>query len=666
MLSNIKRLLAQIEVRENRGVITIEGIPSEQITRLIYQNWKTSKIADYMFNQRGRSKISLNSFFALELVYILNQLRANYRATITRRSLGVIIEQLYQNTWLRKTRQEPEEILDRRALRYFDKKPLDHQSEFFERYEELTQRYQLDGFMLPSPAGSGKTLTSLMLAEMLHSDRIIIVCLKNAIPDPWIQSLEEKEYRQPQTDYWASTQSGIPPRDKRFYICHFEAQDRMLEIAEEFANERVTLILDESHYMNEISAARTQNFIKLAQRTRAQCTLWVSGTPLKAIGAEMIPFLSSIDRRFSSDTQERFKKIFGISSERASDILSHRLGISSHRIEKSRIVKGEPIHETITASFKGAERYTLESVKDAMEAFIEKQMAYYKEHRAYYRDIFDQGLELHEEQINDQAQRKRYREYLRGVDQLSKLKSYRMAGDLMEQVNRYERGELIPSLPSDYRRRFRDASSVIKYTPLKVQGECLGQVLGKRRQEMTSAMIPHLGLPDLIDIQQKKSLVFTQHVPVVKQAGDYLQQHGYQPLLVHGETTKDLDSMIKSFSRDPKINPVVATYNSLSTAVPLTMASAVFLLNQPYRDYVRNQTISRVHRLGQDAQVYVYHASLDTGDTPNLSSRSFDIVEWSREQVNRLMGIEAPDEASLESLDINLSHSYAQPASMRW
>jgi hypothetical protein len=47
-----------------------------------------------------------------------------------------------------------------------------------------------------------------------------------------------------------------------------------------------------------------------------------------------------------------------------------------------------------------------------------------------------------------------------------------------------------------------------------------------------------------------------------------------------------------------------------------------------------------VKRLGQDEDVDIYDVVLDTGDKINISSRTIDIMNWSREQVNEIMGFE--------------------------
>ncbi len=63
-------------------------------------------------------------------------------------------------------------------------------------------------------------------------------------------------------------------------------------------------------------------------------------------------------------------------------------------------------------------------------------------------------------------------------------------------------------------------------------------------------------------------------------------------------------------------------------------------MNSPFRSFEYDQAVARVKRLGQDEDVDIYDVVLDTGDKINISSRTIDIMNWSREQVNEIMGFE--------------------------
>ena len=46
--------------------------------------------------------------------------------------------------------------------------------------------------------------------------------------------------------------------------------------------------------------------------------------------------------------------------------------------------------------------------------------------------------------------------------------------------------------------------------------------------------------------------------------------------------------------------------------------------------------------MGQDTQVLVTTAVLDTGNEPNISSRTVDILTWSASQVEAITGVKSP------------------------
>ena len=139
-----------------------------------------------------------------------------------------------------------------------------------------------------------------------------------------------------------------------------------------------------------------------------------------------------------------------------------------------------------------------------------------------------------------------------------------------------------------------------------------------------------------------------------------LTEDSYQPLKVYGDTNSELPAIVKTYREVVDANPLVATYQSLSSAVPLTNANTVVFLNSPFRYHEQEQAISRCARLGQDTQVYGIRFFLDTDGIPNISTRSEDIFEWSKMQVNQILGTDIPEDNNLglESLSIYLPKDY--------
>jgi hypothetical protein len=80
------------------------------------------------------------------------------------------------------------------------------------------------------------------------------------------------------------------------------------------------------------------------------------------------------------------------------------------------------------------------------------------------------------------------------------------------------------------------------------------------------------------------------------------------------------------------------------------MANTVVFLNAPFRDHEYEQACSRVDRLGQTEVVNIYDVYLDTGKEPNISTRSLDIMAWSKSQVDAMLGTSGTPALAMEEL----------------
>jgi hypothetical protein len=500
------------------------------------------------------------------------------------------------------------------------------------------------------------TYTSMVLAECRRADFILVVCPNNAVHRVWRSSIEN-EYKDPPT-YWIAGEDK-PYNNQRYLVAHYEALYKLLEVAKNIRG-RIVIILDESHNLNEFNSQRTQNFIQLCKLTRSRDIVWASGTPIKALGSESIPFFTTIDPFFTDIIREKFKKIYGKDATKSIDILSNRIHLTSHKIEKKELKLADPIIENFPVSVPNGEEFTLDSIKKDMVAFIEERNRYYADRKQQDYKFYDKCIDYFENSINNKnllSELQMYKRYV-GIVKRTQLRDCK---DEVIFCNRFENTEIMPVLPAEWRKDFKDVKSVVKYVGLKIQGECLGRVLGKKRMDCIAALSQSVDYIKYIESTVKKTLIFTSYVEVIEKTKEKLLSIGLNPLVVYAKTNKDLNDIITRFDKDESLNPLVATFASLSTAVPLVMADTMIMLNTPFRDYVHQQAISRIHRLGSDTQVYVYIAYLDTGTKPNLSTRTVDILKWSQTAVEAIMGIKSPfeiEELNVSAESINNRSSY--------
>lgn len=495
------------------------------------------------------------------------------------------------------------------------------------------------------------TFMSLATAHCLDAYTVIIICPKNATERVWEANIHEV-FKKPQ-GYWIA-QHNKEFKGQRFIIGHYEALEKVMDLLPKIGNGKIVIILDESHNLNEMTSNRTKLFIELCQRTRSSDIILASGTPIKALGSESIPLFKTIDPFFDDDAEMRFKKIYGKDANKGLDILKHRLGLVSFKVEKKELNLLPPIMENISVSMPNSNIYTLTEIAKDMKTYTAERFAYFagrkKEDELYFYSILDKF----ESNLTNKLEFNKYKEFLRVI-----IKAY-TSGDLKaykEELmfcNQYENKVIIPTLSSEDKVKFKETKTIIKYLGLKIQGECLGRVLGRKRIQCHVDMIPFIDFKGICNSTTKKTIVFTSFVEALEECNRHLKTKELEPLVVYGKTNNELADTVKRFENDESLNPLIATYNSLSTAVPLIMADTMIMLNAPFRAYIQEQAISRIHRLGADTQTYVYMINLNTGKEPNISTRSIDILAWSQSQIEKIIGIASPytvdENISLENL----------------
>lgn len=666
--SSFKSIIGVVTAEENRNIIRLDGLRTEDLDSDFAKEWGTGRVFANMVRAWSKSHITIDAFFAPDLLYAMGKLYAKPKRIRTpRRSLEKAIVELSENTWLTSTKMKHPSILKLGNLDGLNLTLLKHQREFLDIYDSRTQQYRLNGYLLGAAPGSGKTINSIALSVCLESDITIYIVPKPSVERVWDATLGSLFKRE--QPYWTSAQNKPLEEGYRHYVFHYEQIERALEFFSNLrSRKKINIVIDECHNFNDIKSARTEMLVALHKAVDCKHSLWMSGTPVKAMGTEVIPLLRCIDPYFSESVEARFRKVFGVSTARGLDILANRMGFISFKVDKGLVVGNKIEPYRVDVRMENSAEYSLDKIRALMASYIKERMDYYRTNMASFLKQYFDCIKLHESTLKTATELQAFAQYRKYAATLHA--GYDPEIHKLEPLycNQYEKRNIIPGLPAHLKEDFKNSRSVYKYYHLKVQGEALGRILGRHRTmcniDMARAMDNYSiteqfgskdsyasNLSSIIDNSKKKTVIFTSYVEVVDVVHEMLSEKGYSPLRVYGDTNKDLAKIVEQFEKDPNLNPLIATFQSLSTAVPLVMANTAVMLNAPYRAHEHEQALSRVDRIGQTEVVCNYNVFLDTGNEPNISTRSSDIMEWSRDQVNAIMGTKATDTAAaLESI----------------
>lgn len=573
----------------------------------------------------------MHQFFLPELVYILQ--------TFGRHAYQEVVDVILKKSWMKNINMSHQSRINHEKVDSIKIPLKPYQKDFIYLYDEKKQKYDLKGYILAFEMGLGKSITSLALMEGLDKDCVIIVAPKSTMKSVWKNEIEN--HMPGDTSIWMP---GELPKKAKYYIVNYEAIPKLSLVEHVISQHKnIGIIVDECHNFRASKAKRVINLLEISKKTKCEDILLMSGTPIKALGSEMIPALMLIDKRFDNDALNIFKSSFGVGTDYAIEILRNRLGLMMHRKTKLEVLHlPEKTFHEINIKIPNGDKFTAENVKEIIVKFINERTEYYKSNYSKYENDFNECinfLKMSPLQNDPDFQR-----YLAIIDY---LKIHGFTKERKAEIfwaREYEDTVLINKLPVSMRKKFRESKSVIKYIDLKIMGEVLGGLLQKLRAEMFSEMIKHSPTCEIIGKAEKKTVCFTMWVDVAKTAMEYIKTTCREhPILVSGETSKNIKELIIKFKTDPIINPIVATIQTLATGVTLNEANTVIFLNKPWRHVDFQQAVDRVHRIGQDTNVEIYTYVLDTGGKQNLSTRMEEIFTWSKELFEGLMGEKIPE-----------------------
>lgn len=523
------------------------------------------------------------------------------------------------------------------------------------------------------------TLSSLFIMEGFYQeiDNVIIVCPLPTVHDVWIKTLSAQGagFKKEQSFWFVN--SNREYQGQKYIICHYEGLDKLINIIKLLPVHRTGIIIDESHNLNDPKSKRAQYTKTLVDKLESKNVLLLSGTPLKSGFKEMGLFFKLLDDNFDTITEKLYMDLYRSTTDFLNNVLRERYDGYTIKVEKSAI-KLDPlvtVNLKIDIPEKELAPYYLDNIRTELRTYINKRLEELKSEEVYWVKEY---LELREIAYNNARSSiidKDWITYKNNVETIRRTNniSFGILGQMIEDVNKFENNILMPGLPtSAEKKRFKEAKTIYKYKYLKVQGEALANVVGKARINCHILLAEYLDFASIINSTNKKTIIFSNYIEVCKAVVNICKRLGYEPISVYGEETKNLAENVKKFENSKNINPLVTTYKSLSTGVPLTMADRIICIDMPFRMYIYEQAMARAWRLGQDSQVTSYIVEINT-EVPNINSRTIDIITWYKEEVERITGIPSSVDitsglmgspevnVSMEEFNLNLeyaSHNY--------
>ena len=392
---NYWRMFSQLDhtlsVVESGSRVLISGIDARSLYRFIKLKYSAAGFLYRFFTLTSdKRKLSISRFFVPELIYLLQE---NKKFSPRTKNIDKIINLLISNTWYKNTQVEIPTALDMDVIKHLKRKPLPYQLEFIKDvYWQKKTQFLLKGYLLGFEPGLGKSATSIFLKEGLHKKHAIVIAPKSVTKNVWPIEIEETVN---DCKIWTIDDSlDDLTSETNYVVVNYEAIDKIKDVVKSrFDLKSLMIIVDECHNFKDIDSLRTRQLIDLAETTKCQDILLMSGTPIKALGTECIPILELLDTFWTPTLRDTFKKLNRYPSV-MNELLHNRLGILMFRKLKEEVLQlPDKIENDLLIKLPDGNKYTVPQVQKACKVYAEERTKYYKQNYDKYEkaslDILD-------------------------------------------------------------------------------------------------------------------------------------------------------------------------------------------------------------------------------------------------------------------------------------
>lgn len=505
------------------------------------------------------------------------------------------------------------------------------------------------------------TYMSLAMTESLHYDRTVIIVPKAVIDRVWVKSLKEELYKTEQSICMLGN-GDKEYNGEKFLLTHYEYIPKLIKntkILRQLRMYKPNMIIDEFHNFNEIDTERTENLLKLVNTVNFRDIFLLTGTPIKMTLKELVPMLYILDEKFPK-VKDIFVNFYrDVKSEIFKNLIRYRFDNYRERIEKDDDILPPIDIEEYELTLPKSDKYLLDNITKRVVEYKKTRLKEIMDNLGIYTNTYNlllteakNNLLINNKKYTIDSIDKLFKEYESKIKIIHKSANDNTLKDIPEivlYVKDFDNDIILPNISN--KKLFRDVRTIIKYPKYKVLGEALGKIILGTRIECYKELATTVDYDNILKMTDKKVLIFSNYVSVSLIAIDKCKNKGYNPLGVFGEHIPNLsDTVSKFMDINSGINPLVATYKSLSTGVPITVANVVLCLDIPFRSYLFDQAVSRVHRIGQSKKVYVLLVKLDTGSKHNITERDLYILNTSDFNVEAITGNQTPYDLPIQEI----------------
>lgn len=508
-----------------------------------------------------------DTFFALEFYIIFYQLGYRDFANLIK-----------EQTWVKELFNATPLSMDYSAIEKAGIKLYDYQKSTLEKYAIDVPKLYLRGNLLNLQMGLGKTITSIAIQLARKKERVVVIVPKSLI-EQWYETLTQ--YNQKVCKY-------NPDSDCKWLLINYE---RISQIPESFLSGNVGMIVDEAHYLRNMSTQRTQHLIELlSKHSNISDIVLLTGTPIISKIEEVIPYLIILDPNVNVDLWRLWISIFMNNPEQSKALAKFRFTyyFKTLTYQDTDIKLPQKKEITLTLKVPHIERYEWPSIReevlDKFQTTIDKrQKQYFKTRDELFKKILKQL---------DKNQQNKFK-------QLWKT-------NIEEGIN------YLLSLDLDLTKEERD---FLRKVPVKERNFNISEYLSllmntlvQRRIEIIDQVIKS-NISTFCKIINKsyKSVIYSTIVPALQQDTKYLSDHcDFDYEIITSELSSEMrNEAVKRFLDNENIK-VLSMSDVGSLGLNLQEADTMIVLNYPWRASTLEQVKARIRRLGSKNDITVY------------------------------------------------------------